>query len=184
MEGPGSVWHGLKRGLLQDYSHHRPRSGKLTSVHPVNATEHRPSYQFVATPRNRTYSPSWTIGCPDFSHEVNLIRLDLSSISPTCRIFELLGSHSTVTVPSMVTSPRSTFSTCSIGTTVPASSRINYTTSTTGSRKSIPSVTRSANCRAIAALVSPPGCFANLAACSFTGTRTTTSTATCWKPSR
>jgi len=49
--------------------------------------------------------------------------------------------------PSTVTSPRSTFSIWSIGTTTPASSRINSITSTTASTASIPAAIRSANCR-------------------------------------
>jgi len=49
--GPGSVRHVTKKkGATTGYSHHRPRSGNITVLHPVTARETRPSYQFRAAP--------------------------------------------------------------------------------------------------------------------------------------
>ncbi len=39
-----------KKGAKTGYSHHRPRSGNITVLHPVRATETRPLYQFFAAP--------------------------------------------------------------------------------------------------------------------------------------
>jgi len=58
-------------------------SGNETSVFPVSATEHRPSYQFFATARSRTRSPlrtsGWSDLYPGFNSYQNLLFWSLGS---------------------------------------------------------------------------------------------------------
>ncbi len=48
--GPVRLIAKKKAATIAYASHHRPRSGKYTVLHPVRATETRPLYQFFAAP--------------------------------------------------------------------------------------------------------------------------------------
>ncbi len=137
----------------RDYSaHQRSRSGNDSRLQPVTAIETRPWYQLVATSWNCTRSPSRTMGAFDRFHTVNFTRPLSSSSRPTWAIFGWLGSHSCVTVPSTLTSRRPTSPMIEIGRICPGASWNSSNTPTTAPIIDVPSNTRSAIRRLIAAL--------------------------------
>ncbi|SFL31728.1 hypothetical protein SAMN04487950_3309 [Halogranum rubrum] len=72
-----------KKATTTDYSHHRPRSGKVRLDQPVTARETRPSYQFRAAPSMRTCSPSSIRGAFDAFQTVTLVFPLSSAMRPT-----------------------------------------------------------------------------------------------------